>query len=643
MEIASETVKNNQTKDPASGSLRKMFDSADLNKDKKISPAEFEAFVARKFGVSRHACQSMFQKLDRNKDSFLDFEEFQDFASPRIEAQSEAKVATTPACGVPKAQAQQPAIALPVLSRPMSARLPPSSEAVLAKCVVKIWTHSCGKSYHRPWTVLPTRGCTGTGFVVDKAKRFIITNAHVVVDHAAVQVRLYGQHERIAAQVLFISQEMDLALLTVNRDDFWEHANTVAQFAEKLPTQFEPTVVIGYPLGGTTISMTKGVVSRVDCKEYNFHAEEAPKLLIVQIDAAINSGNSGGPVFNMQGQVVGVAFSGLDKKASEGVGYIIPVPVVQSFLRTFAMTDKGVTPFRGVCSAGFNWQSTENPALRASLGMDRTDTRAPASGVLINSVSQRGSAHGILRANDVIMAIDGNAIGYDGTFRLRGNDRLRLDHLITSKVVGSPISFSVLRNGAVVQCTSVAQPMVPTMPEFDGRDCSPEYFVVGGLVFVPATRPLLRQTAKIGPQMVAALLERERMGRTTDDIIVLASVLPHDINFGYPTPSCPLRSLNGDIVRSLRDLVRIVQHAIAADSAPGAAPGFFEFEFGQTRDTVRIVLSIADCRQRGAEILRRYNVPASISPKLAQAVAQSDETAAAASGAAPPAKAEDNA
>ena len=111
-----------------------------------------------------------------------------------------------------------------------------------------------------------------------------------------------------------MSEELDLALLTVKKDSFWEAVNSVTtQFATRVPQQFDPTLVIGYPLGGSTISMTKGVVSRIDCKPYNHMHEIPASMLIIQIDAAINSGNSGGPVFDQNGHVVGVAFSGLQR------------------------------------------------------------------------------------------------------------------------------------------------------------------------------------------------------------------------------------------------------------------------------------------------------------------------------------------
>merc|ERR1712050_40398 len=111
------------------------------------------------------------------------------------------------------------------------------------------------------------------------------------------------------------------------------------ELAEHLPALFSEVKAIGYPEGGTTICVTKGVVSRADAQLYA-HAElkgilpwgfnNPGRLLIIQIDAAINAGNSGGPAVDRQGKVVGVASSGLDN--AQNIGYIIPACLVQNFL-----------------------------------------------------------------------------------------------------------------------------------------------------------------------------------------------------------------------------------------------------------------------------------------------------------------------
>ena len=88
-------------------------------------------------------------------------------------------------------------------------------------------------------------------------------------------------------------------------------------------------------------------------------------LLGVQIDAAINAGNSGGPVLNEEGACVGIAFQSLKDGDTEGIGFVIPTPVIAHFLADYARNGA----FTGFPSVGFEWQPLEAPALRASLGM----------------------------------------------------------------------------------------------------------------------------------------------------------------------------------------------------------------------------------------------------------------------------------
>ena len=88
-------------------------------------------------------------------------------------------------------------------------------------------------------------------------------------------------------------------------------------------------------------------------------------LLGVQIDAAINSGNSGGPVFNKRGQCVGIAFQALSGRDIENVGYIIPTPVVNHFLNDYLKN----TTFTGFPALGIQWQKLEAVALRRAYNM----------------------------------------------------------------------------------------------------------------------------------------------------------------------------------------------------------------------------------------------------------------------------------
>ena len=105
------------------------------------------------------------------------------------------------------------------------------------------------------------------------------------------EVRKRGDDQKYEAEVLARATDCDLALLTVRDETFWQGA-TAQNFCHDVPALFSEVVCVGYPTGGDNLSVTKGVVSRVD---YEDNPDPWRNRLVIQIDAAVNPGNSGGP------------------------------------------------------------------------------------------------------------------------------------------------------------------------------------------------------------------------------------------------------------------------------------------------------------------------------------------------------------
>lgn len=146
-------------------------------------------------------------------------------------------------------------------------------------------------------------------------------------------------------------------MLTVSDDEFWEGVSPV-DFGD-LPALQDAVTVVGYPIGGDTISVTSGVVSRIEILSYVHGSTELLGLQVSsqyssvltsyaglwtflhfllsfpQIDAAINSGNSGGPAFSDKGKCVGIAFQSLKHEDVENIGYVIPTPVIMHFIKDY--------------------------------------------------------------------------------------------------------------------------------------------------------------------------------------------------------------------------------------------------------------------------------------------------------------------
>lgn len=213
--------------------------------------------------------------------------------------------------------------------------------------VVKVYATHCEPNFSLPWQRRRQVQSTSSGFIISTPKgRRLLTNAHSVEHYTVVQVKKRGSDVKYQCTVLAIAHECDLALMTVEDEAFWD--GTQPLLPGGLPMLQDAIAVIGYPIGGDTVSVTAGVVSRLEMMAYSHGQAE---LLGVQVDSAINPGNSGGPAFNDQRQVVGVAFQGLAPTEAEAIGYIIPWVVVSHFLDDVDRHGR----YTGFCYAGFEW------------------------------------------------------------------------------------------------------------------------------------------------------------------------------------------------------------------------------------------------------------------------------------------------
>ena len=177
-----------------------------------------------------------------------------------------------------------------------------SAEPDPLSAVVKIESVITTPDYSIPWQNSPQTSCSGSGVVL-RDKR-ILTNAHIVADSTLVTVRKKDDDTPFVAKVRFIDHECDLALLEVESPDFFADI-TPMELADTPPPQTQ-VIAAGYPIGGNGISLTQGIISRIEVIRYS---HSLTWLLAAQIDAAINPGSSGGPVI-CGGKVVGIAFQG---------------------------------------------------------------------------------------------------------------------------------------------------------------------------------------------------------------------------------------------------------------------------------------------------------------------------------------------
>src|SRR5213083_1041001 len=269
---------------------------------------------------------------------------------------------------------------------------PPKPNGPVQKSLVRITNTAAEPDYKAPWNAGGLQRSVGAGFVIDGNR--IMTNAHVVSNSRYLTVERDGDPNKYPATVLFVAHDCDLALLKVASPDFFK--NMIPLKFGGIP-ELESTVsAYGYPLGGERMSVTAGIVSRVDFQLYTHSSVDSH--LAIQISAQINPGNSGGPVMQ-DGKVMGVAFQGYSGDVAQGVAYMIPTPVINRFLK-----DVSNGHYDKYVDLALSYSKLQNPAQRKYLGLVDDDR-----GVLVSSVVAAGPSDGILRSGDVLLTIDGRS------------------------------------------------------------------------------------------------------------------------------------------------------------------------------------------------------------------------------------------
>ncbi|EED88573.1 trypsin-like serine protease, partial [Thalassiosira pseudonana CCMP1335] len=307
-----------------------------------------------------------------------------------------------------------------------------------------------------------------------------------------------------------------------------------------LPSLDENVTCCGFPMGGSQISVTRGVVSRIDV--------DSQHVLRIQIDAAINPGNSGGPVFDEHGDVVGVASAHL--RAASNIGYIIPGKIVELFLN-MSQEPKHVPGIPTLAILGS--QNLESKALRRTLGLEDLDGGVRKS----TDDTSKGDK---LKANDVLLAIDGIPIGYDGTIQLsatRPDERINFRSLVTCQRVGSKVLLDVLRDKQRKELEVVLDTCQFLVPQYDGFDACPLYTVCGGCVFSPLTVPLISEKKSNKISSFSQYFRKQRTGN--EQLLVLHKVLNDEVNVGYHGwRNMILKSVNGYTPKNIQELVDII-------------------------------------------------------------------------------------
>lgn len=458
--------------------------------------------------------------------------------------------------------------------------------------VVRVFATTQKPDYDCPWQAERPSKATGSGVFIAPDK--VLTGAHVVANATFLQVKMISSPNKVVARVEAICHDSDLALLTVEDEQFLEQV--VPAELGQLPQQRDKVSVVGFPVGGEEISITEGVVSRVEVQRYS-HSQRF--LLAATVDAAINKGNSGGPVFK-DGKVVGIAFQKLSK--AENIGEMVPTPLIRTFLSGVAgpaAEQKERAGYFGTATKfqmpwlGIKTQILENPAMRQRMKLDDA-----ISGVLVCSVEYGSSCWGELQPHDILLEIDGLSISNSGTVQYRGRYRTRYDAPLCTFKVGDEIRLKIQRDGQVQDLPIKLKPCCFLVPRSQ-YNIKPTYFIYGGLVFQPLTRNFLATWNKWWDKAPAEFLTAYYGGRRTkerQEIVVLAQVLSDEINIGYESFYYEsVKELNGVCPHNMEDFIARIEESNGV------------VEIKTSRDS-RIIFDTGSVRERGPHILERYQI-----------------------------------
>lgn len=414
----------------------------------------------------------------------------------------------------------------------------------ISSSVVKIFTVSVKPNYYQPWQMRTQQFSTGSGVIIKN--NLILTAAHVVSNGVYLEVKKSSNPKKFIANVKWISHDADLALLEVEDKNFFE--DTQALKIGGLPRRQDGVAVYGYPKGGNEISITQGIISRIEQTVY-VHGDF--DLLSLQIDAAINPGNSGGPVFDQEGNIIGIAMQSLT--SADNIGYLVPTPVIKHFL-----DDIKDGHYDGFPDDGLYIQNMENENLKAHYQMKGR------TGILVTKVLPKSSADGYIKKDDVILEIDGISVADDATILMEGNGRVAANHLIRSHHINESFEVTLLRDAKTLKIKVPSKPLVSLIPY--EHDKFPKYYIFGGVVFMPLSKNYLfewgRNWVQKAPIHFVNLMKNANFpNEDFQEIVFLQSVLADRENTGYALSHAIVTEVNGIKADSFKTLVSLIEES----------------------------------------------------------------------------------
>ncbi len=439
-----------------------------------------------------------------------------------------------------------------------------------------------------PWRKRREERRSGYGCVIEPGR--ILTTADIVKDATLIKVEKRGERLYYRGEVEVIDYDADLALLSVDDDGF---------FSDLVPVELEEAVEVDQPVQFLVfeepdrVRAIPGSVVRVSVEQY-FLGEDR----FLAFGAAVNFEDRGGgwsePVVS-GGRLVSL---NMTYNGQRQYAVIIPSAIITRFLEAAAGEE-----YAGFPHEGFSAAPARVPALRAFLRIPEG-----AGGVYVTSVFPRGSAAGVLREGDVVLAVGGRSLDADGYYEDPRWGRLDYRDLFTRHYrPGDRVELELVREGEPLKAEMVLRRWLLSdylVPPY-GYGGEIEYLIAGGAVFQDLTLDYLKAW---GSQwhlranrkfFYNYLYNSRRAGEGRERIVILNRVLPDEVNLGYQgLEDLVLVSVNGRPVGKISDVAEALDHP---------ERGFHRFtfeEFGR-----EIVFRAADLEEADRRIAEQYGIP----------------------------------
>ena len=359
-------------------------------------------------------------------------------------------------------------------------------------------------------------GALGSGFVI-RADGLIVTNRHVIAGARTIRVRLSDARE-LPATLVGADAVTDIALLKVSAG----HLPALRLGSSEAVSVGDAVIAIGNPFGlGQSVSA--GIISARART-----LEEDPYIDFLQTDAAINRGNSGGPLLSVDGTVIGVTSAIFSPSGgSVGLGFAIPAETVTGVIGQLEAHGRVERGYLGISAQPMT------PLLAKALGM-----KTPA-GVLVTAVDAAGPATGALWVGDVVLTLGGSAVTFRSLSKITA--RLKPKALVVA---------SVLRAGKQ-QSVALTMGRLPEPPADPALTGGQDTWVPALKLGVAQTTAEIRRAIKAGDEASGLIVTQLRpagpgalAGLKVGDLITHAGskqlVAVADMAVGIPSRQAPL-------------------------------------------------------------------------------------------------------